>query len=179
MAGFNSDPPQRKFRPGSPDFGTENQKPSQPYIVDLVTLEKLFLQTIPLELDINPDANWIAIASPGRNNPQYQYVGSEDTISFDISWYANDVGREDVLHKCKWLESLTKNDGYDNKPHHIKFIFGRLFRSSKFIVASASYKLSLFNRDFDMLPGLAIQSVTLKRISDQNITRNDILKIEI
>jgi hypothetical protein len=151
-------------------------KPSQPFLLDLVTLEKLYFQTIPLTVEVNPDSKFVAIESPGRNNPLYQYTGSEDTIEFTLTWYCDDESRLDVILKCKWLEALTKNNGYDEKPHLVQLVFGDLFKDSKFLVEKASYSFGRFNRQFKMLPTFAEQKVTLKRVAKTNFTRTEILK---
>lgn len=159
------------FGPGN------NSKPGQPYFIDLVNLERLFLQTIPQELNYGPEATFVAIASAGRNNPLYHWVGGEDKLEFTISWYGDQEDRRDVIAKCKWLEALTRNNGYEEKPHNVQFIFGDLFRDAKWIVTNASYKLSNYNRQFGMLPQLAFQEICLKRVSELNRTRQDILSI--
>lgn len=151
-------------------------KNNQPFLLDLVTLQRLYFQTIPAGVEVNPDSKFVAIESPGRNNPLYQYTGSEDTIEFALTWYCNDESRMDVILKCKWLEALTKNDGYDAKPHTVQLIFGDLFKDSKFIVEKAPYTLGRFNREFKMLPCFAEQRVTLKKISSTNMKRTEILK---
>lgn len=151
-------------------------KENQPCLVDLTTLQRLYLQTIPKEIRNNIESTWVAIASMGRNNPFYHFTGSEDTIEFEITWYCQQESRQDVIKKCKWLESLTKNDGYDNKPPEVKFIFGDLYKDSKFIVTKAPYSLGLFSRPYMMMPTLAIQQITLKRITEDNRKRTDILK---
>ena len=153
-----------------------DSRPSQPFFLDLITLQRLYFQSIPNAIEINPDSKFVAVESPGRNNPLYQYTGSEDTIEFTLTWFCNDESRLDVILKCKWLEALTKNDGYDNKPHIVQLIFGTLFKDSKFIVEKAPYTLGRFNREFSMLPCFAEQKVTLKRISDTNLKRSEILK---
>lgn len=154
-----------------------SQKLNQPLIVDLITLEKLTLQTVPLEVNVDPNANWVALASLGRNIPGWQFTGAEETITFDITWYCDDESRQDVIKKCKWLTSLSLADGYDAEPHPIQFIFGELFKDSKFIITQAPYKLSLFDRAHGMMPHLANQSITLKKISETNTKRVDHLKI--
>lgn len=180
MANNSTNPPGRiinfKYAQGTGigDF----QKLNQPYIVDLITLEKLFLQTIPPEIDVNAETNWAVLAAPGRNNPNYQFSGSEDTLEFDINWYSDVQEKDDVIKKCKWLQSLTKANGYDEPPHHIKFVFGDLFKSSKWIVFHAPYKLGLFDRNKNMLPCIATQHVILKKVTETNISRVDFLKLD-
>jgi hypothetical protein len=180
MADNQVNPPGRKinFKYAQGTDINDFQKPNQPYLVDLITLEKLFLQTIPVEIEVNAETNWVALAAPGRNNPNYQFSGSEDSLEFDITWYANTEGKDDVLKKCKWLQSLAKNDGYDNPPHPIKFVFGDLFKSAKWIVFHAPYKLGMFDRSKGMLPGLATQHVVLKRVTETNMSRTEFLKLD-
>lgn len=154
------------------------KKVNQPYFIDMVTQEVFYLQTIPIELEKSGETSWSTIQATGRNVPLYQYTGAEDVVNFTVSWYANEDNKEDALKKCKWLDALSQNDGYDNKPHKVKFIFGRLFCNSIWIVASAKYKMSLFDRSKEMMPCLAIQEISLKRVSETNPTRSEILNIE-
>lgn len=151
---------------------------NQPYILDMVTGTKLKLQVVPLDLEYEPETTWNVVASPGRNNPLYQYTGGEDTLTFSLTWYAQEKTREDVLTQVKWLESLSKNDGYDNKPHRIQFVMGTLYSNASFIVFSAKYKLSLFQRPYNMMPTLATQELILKRVTQFNRGSSDIQRID-
>ena|SRR5882757_3168571 len=154
------------------------KKINQPYILDLITRERLVFQNIPNDLKYSPESNFMAVASAGRNNPLYQYVGSEDVLAFTLSWYAEETSKNDVLRKVKWLESLSKNDGYDNKPHLVQCVFGEVFRDAKWIVSSAGpIQFNLFDREIGMFPKLATQEITLKRVTDKNRTRQEILSI--
>jgi hypothetical protein len=173
-------PPIRKYKiayevgfdsPGS-------QKQFQPFLVDLVTLEKLFFQGIPNELDYQPESGWVAIASPGRNTPFYHYSGAEDTLVLNLSFFSDFISRDDVLKKCKWLEALSKNDGYDAKPHAVSLYWGQMFRDAKWIVYSAPAKFMNFNRQMGMLPQCAVVELTLKRISETNRSRSNMLKLD-
>lgn len=153
-------------------------KPNQPYLLDLVTLERLFFQNIPTVLKYTPESQFVAIPSAGRNNPLYHYVGSEDSLAFTITWYAEESAKDDVLRKAKWLESLSKNDGYDKKPHLVQLIFGNVFKDAKWLVTSAGpIDFSLFDRTAGMLPKLATQEITLKRTTETNRSRVEILSI--
>lgn len=152
------------------------QKVNQPFIIDLVTLDRMFFQSIPTTLDYSPESNFEAIASPGRNNPVYQYSGSEDTLEFVLTWFCDHESRADVLLKCKWLEALSKGDGFEEPPHLVKLSFGDLFSDATWIVNSAKYKLGRFQRDYAMLPAYAEQQVILKRVTADNRQRVNILK---
>ena len=150
----------------------------QPYFVDMVTCEILVLQTLPLEFNYSPETQWNVVMAPGRNSPNYQYSGAEDTLNFQISWYANEESREDVLRKCKWLESKSKNNGYDEKPHRVKLMFGDLFNDTEWIIFDARYRISLFHRSIGFLPCLATQELTMKRVMTSNRTTQQIQKID-
>lgn len=171
--GFDNRIPDNQGIPG----GLDDQRPGQPYILDLTTRERLFFQSIPDELTYDPDSTFIAIASAGRNNPLYHYIGSEDILQFNLSWYANEANRQDVIRKCKWLEAMSKNNGYDEKPHQVQCVFGNLFRDAKWLVVKARYTMKLFDGQFGMLPRLAMQELVLKRITNNNRTRSEIQSI--
>lgn len=168
---------------GFPRFGglgdaNQDQRNNQPFIIDMVTKEILFFQTIPLEIEDGGETTWAVIQAPGRNIPLFQYTGAEDTLTFSLSWYANTESKEDVLKKCKWLKAISRNDGYDQKPHRIKLVFGKMFTNAEWVVFSAKYKISLFDRSKGMYPCLAIQDVILKRVITTNLSRAEILKLD-
>lgn len=150
---------------------TKSLRDNQPYLVDLVTLEKLHFQTIPERIDYQSESSFATLESPGRNNPLYHYTGSEDIISFTITWYGNHYGLQDVIRKCKWLMSLSRSDGYRASIHPCKLIFGEMFKNSKYIVTAAPFGLREFDRVFGMFPRWAEQQVTLKKISETNTER--------
>lgn len=144
------------------------------YIINLDTNERIHLQTVPKEIRIGGDSNFKAIASMGRNNPFYHYTGAEDSIEFTISWYANEDDRKDVIRNCKWLQSWTRADGDNSGPPDIRLFFGQLFRDGLFKLTSANYEMSLFDRPHNMLPTLAMQHLTFKRITQVNSEHGDI-----
>lgn len=133
-------------------------------------LDRLSLKTVPEELMVEPVANWAVIPSVGRNNPFYHYTGGEDVLNFTIDWYCQEESREDVIKACKWLAALSKNDGYINEPPRVLLVWGRLFRGITWIVEKAPYRLSLFSRQYSMLPMQAYQDVTLRRVTEENTT---------
>ena len=153
-------------------------KINQPYFLDMVNCEKLVFQTVPTDLNYDSGPTWNVVATPGRNNPLYQYTGAEDTLVFTLTWYADEIGKKDVLTKIKWIESISKNNGYDEKPHRIKFMFGKLFNDTEWIIFSSPAKFSLFDRQTDMLPCLAVQEITLKRVMTINRTTSSIRKLD-
>ena len=126
----NVDPPKRRyklFKEATMDEGFADQRENQPYIMDLVTLEVLHFQTIPLEIDMGQENSWVVIAAAGRNLPLYQYTGAEDTIRFTLSWYANRQHKEDVMRKIKWIMALSYAAiSYANGPRSKELSYGSL-----------------------------------------------------
>lgn len=148
---------------------------------------ELRIPFIPRELQMATESNFVGISSFGRNNPFYQYTGAEDTLTFEIDWLASNNNREDVITKCRWIEALTKGDGYNDVPHRIILMWGsdnKLFRDYKWLVVAAPYRLLNFTRGYmenneftntSLLPNRAIQQITLKRITDTNLTSAQII----
>lgn len=146
-------------------------------IVDLENLESLTLQFNPPVLQYQPESDFIAVTSMGRNNPVYYFTGAEDTLEFNISWVSVSEDRKDVLTKVKWLEARTKNDGYINRVHRVKFLYGLMFTEAIWVITAAPYSLELMHKGYGMMPTLARQTLRLKRITENNSTRRQILDI--
>lgn len=157
-------------------------------------------QTRPSNIKVNPQTNWATIRSMGRNLPMYHYTGAEDTIEINISWYQdNKQYADDVLNKCRILESWSKANGYLNSPPLLQIVLGDgegPFDGQYFILYSASYELTHFgvfqyedqdkhpsNRDelgsqVKYYPVIARQSLIFKRVMDTNPTWEDIIPNE-
>lgn len=149
-------------------------------IIDTVSGKSVKLPFVPRELKYTPEANWKAIASMGRNNPLYHFTGGEDTLEFEIDWFAQKENRTDVLLNCKWLESLSKNDAYENPPPPVILHWNKdMFSDSLWIVHAAPYRMLDFQAHKNMLPQQAYQQVTLKRITETNLTRAQIQSLTI
>jgi len=147
--------------------------------------ETIVLPFIPRELEYNTESSFVAIKPMGANNPRYQYTGSEDKLEFEIDWYAFDNSRRSVIENCRKLESLSKGDGYTGAPHRVMLVWGKnhlLFNDHIFIVLSAPYKLTNFNKYSadektglpvytNMLPIQAYQKVTLARVTEKNLPK--------
>ena len=155
----------------------------------------IVLQCRPDEVQINPTGTWVAVPSMGRNNPFRMYTGGDDSITFDISWYCNDPNnRDEVITKCRLLESWSKADGYIASPPILQILWGSgdMYKDDFFILESASYKLSHFQNmakrsipegdteyiNLGLYPNYATQSLVFKRVSGINRTWNNIISIE-
>ena len=115
-----------------------------------VGYEYIPIQNTPSTFEVKPETSWATLKSLGRNTPFYQYIGSEDTISFEISWYCNNsFNFMEVLHKCRLLESWSKSDGYGASPPILNIVLGegdtkltQMFQGFDFILTDASYTLN-------------------------------------
>lgn len=136
-------------------------------------LEKLQIQTVPLDLNVSPEANYAIIPSLGRNNPFYHYTGGEDILEFTLDWYSITELKEDVIRKCRWVESLSRADAYRQEPPRVILVFGELFRYTTWIVKEAKYSLHNFNREQGMLPTQAFQQIKLAKVTRDNTTLLD------
>lgn len=176
------------------------------YLINISSspLQKLELQNRPSEIKITPSSNWVDVNSMGRNNPFSIYTGGNETITLDISWYADQLYRsDDVISKCRLLESWSKADGYVASPPIIKLIWGDgdMFSNYKFVLKSATYSLSNFNsvaviakygdygsklgqkvgetyKKGELFPRVATQSLVLQRVTDNNLNHVDIIPKE-
>lgn len=197
----------------STDYTKINHSNSQEINNQIIIINKnvsppisIVIQNRPNELSVNPQSYWVSVKSMGRNNPFMMYTGGEDTISFDISWYVSDPNnREEVIAKCKLLESWTKANGYLYAPPTLNILWGTsgLFDNDLFILESAPYTLTHFQNavktspykhtqygqrvpdadysvtDLKLLPNFATQSLTFKRVSPSNRTHLDIIPEEL
>lgn len=139
------------------------------YLVDLVTLEELQIMAVPPELSHNNESNFSVVASPGRNNQFSHFSGSDDILEFELDWYYLEQGRLDVMMKCRWVESLSKADGYEDGPHLIKLIFGDIYPPElTWQVVSAPFKFTMFDGSQQMRPVQAYQTIRLRKQVDFN-----------
>lgn len=154
-------------------------------------IEEIRLPFIPREVEVTPDSVFASIRPIGRNNAKYHYTGSEDRISFEIDWHSFNFNRDDVITNCRKIEALSKADAYSRSPHRVMVKWGKgdtLFDGQYFLVLSASYRLSHFNKsytdtggnikDTHLLPIQAHQKVVLGRITTTNLTHNQITYVK-
>lgn len=146
----------------------------QLYFIALNALnERMEIQYVPDELNVTrqPDIEEIKII--GRNNPKHHYSGGTTKLQLKLDFCAQTENREDVIKKCRWLESLCYNDGYTVPPSKVKLVFGKLFRKEVWVVRNVSYQLTQFEKPTGWLPiqayvtiDLSLDTKTSLRISD-------------
>ncbi|MEG1415173.1 MAG: hypothetical protein RSC49_01085 [Clostridium sp.] len=155
----------------------------------------IVVQGKPSQVDVSSESTWATVKSMGRNNPFMIYTGGEDTISFDISWFAQDSHREDVITKCKLLQAWSKADGYSSSPPTLLISWGssKMFDDDEFVLTSANYVLSNFQnacrtnarnstnpiyQDLGLLPNHATQTLVFKRVTFINRGHQDMVSSE-
>ena len=157
--------------------------------------QSIILQNRPTELNIDPKSTWVTISSMGRNNPFLMYTGGEDNITFEISWFVNDPQhRDEVIWKCKLLESWSRANGYMASPPvlNIKWGASDIFKDDDFfILESAKYTLTHFQDqakkyeadynsnfiDLKLNPNCATQQLSFKRVTLANTTHEEIVPL--
>lgn len=144
------------------------------YFVALTSRENLEIQYIPGTIGIarNPKMNEVAIV--GRNTPRYQYVGGETILKMTLDFHSVDEDKTDVITKCRWIESLTYNDGNQNPPEKIQLVWGDLYRKQIWVVKAVSYDLSLFDAEYEYLPKQAYVDITLGLAPEENLRVADV-----
>lgn len=155
----------------------------------------IILQNRPSTIQVNSLSYWVSVKSMGRNNPFMMYTGGEDSIQLEVSWFVNDPNnRNEVLTKCRLLESWSKADGYSASPPTLKISWGsaNIFENDLFILENANYQLSNFQSytktyhkdtsseatDIGLAPQCATQTLVFKRVSPNNRTHLEMVSRE-
>lgn len=138
--------------------------------------ERLTIQFVPPELTITRNTKIGEVEVIGRNNPLYHYTGGSTKLDFDLEFYAEDDLQEEVIGKCKWIESLGYSQGFQQPPPKVKLVFGNIFRDELWTVANPSYKLGGFDPNNDYAPLFASVKFSLLLDMPKSLNRSDILR---
>jgi len=145
------------------------------YFTALRTLERLDIQYVPKDITLVRTPIIAGVAVVGRNNPIHHYVGGTTELNLELEFYAMEDNMEDVITKCKWLESLCYGDGFDNPPEQVRLTFGRLFGNNEvWVVKDVKYKMSLFMVEKGFLPRQATVTVSLALDPKKNLKIEDV-----
>lgn len=148
------------------------------------------LDFIPTTLTYTPSSTMTPIKVLGVNNPTFHFGGSNDVLEFKIDWYG--YRQAPVLAKCRFIESLTKADGWASGPPSISIDWGGgpMFDYHRFVVTKAAYILKTFTpnkwvevpgngsagtyESHNLLPVHASQTVVMNRITTSQLTHKEI-----
>lgn len=149
------------------------------YFVNLGTGNKesgnrLEIQFIPSDINLSRKGNWAEANIIGRNDPRYQYIGGQTSLSFTLDFYADEESRTSVVRKVQWLQSLIANDRSRQKAPNILLVMGSLFTKEVWILASIDVKYDNLHRQYGYMPQQAIVDVELKLDTSFNTGWDDI-----
>lgn len=111
------------------------------------------LQIRPSTIESKAETSWATIKSMGRNTPMYHYLGSEDTLQINTSWYLKGIPGEPsfnpywVINQCRLLKAWSMANGYVASPPVLYIQWGRgdIFQGELWILHSATYHLANFS----------------------------------
>ena len=105
-----------------------------------------------------------------QNTYNYQFTGGETHLSLDLDFFANQADRQDVIAKCRWLESLAYTDGGAKSPQLVRLVFGTLYNKQVWCVIKVDYDLSMFAKNHGYLPQQAYCKIDLAIDTPNNMT---------
>lgn len=141
------------------------------YLTALKSLERLEIQFVPTGMIESRRANYGDIEVVGRNNPIPHYTGGSDTLEFELDFVAEDDNREDVVRKCRWLKSMSMNDGFGEPPEKIRLTWGRMFQDEIWVIRAVQVTYGTFNVEEGFLPVQAYVRLSLQLAPKENLTR--------
>ena len=147
-------------------------------LINLDNGDAVLFRFAPRELKFGGENYLQPIHSMGRNNPFYQYTGSEQNLEFEIDWFQMDENSPTVVEVCKKIESWGKNDSTFGPPARIKVIWGRtLLTESVWLIANCQHIFTQFYQNRDLMPIAAKQQIKLVKITSTNSSWEDIQRI--
>lgn len=146
----------------------------QLYIVELAEpFERLAIQFMP-NVRGSRVGNYSKVQIVGRNNPKYHFTGGEDSLRLDMEFMAFSELGDEVWKKIQWLKSLTANDAFNGPTHEVSLIFGRMYRNQRWIITRVDDQPRRFDHKKGMFPIEATVSINLSRVTERNLTIQDI-----
>jgi hypothetical protein len=151
----------------APDLSGAGQKI---YIVELANpRERLEAQFVPEEINWDRSGNWQSLPVIARNHDNNHLTGGNDSIKLSFDFYADDIEKESVLQRVKWLQSLTYVPA-----RRVKIIFGDLFLDETWIVLSVKSRLTNFISYKNLKPRQAYVDIVFKQETEENLTIEDV-----
>lgn len=145
------------------------------YIVELrPPYQRLEMQFIPVGMKIVSSATNAKIEVVGRNNPLHHYTGGDDKLTFKLEFYSDVLDRDDVIKRCRWLQSLRYNDGNNGPKRNVKVVMGDMFKKEIWIVDTVTLDMANFDADKGFRPRIASVDMALSLDPVKNLTINDV-----
>lgn len=145
------------------------------YITALRSLERLDIQFVPKSINTSRKVTLGEIAVVGRNNPFQHYTGGGNTFSLELDFCAEEESREDVVRKCRLLESWAMNDGFEFAPERLRITFGKFFKENEvWVISNINVDYSMFSAQHGMLPTQAYAKVDFVLDTSTNRKKSDV-----
>lgn len=145
------------------------------YLTSMTTLDRVEIQFMPKTLSTNRSSVWAEIAVVGRNNPFNQYTGGNNSLTLELDFLATDDQREDVVERCRMIESWAMNDGYENPPQVIRVTWGKFFKEKElWVIKNVQTDYSRFSANHDMMPTQAYMQLELAMDTQTNRKTSDV-----
>ncbi len=147
------------------------------YLISAQTRERLEVQFFPPSINVSRAIDLAELKIVGRNFPEYQYLSGSTEVSFELDFVAQNEDRKDVLEKCRWIESLGANDGYSRPAQDVILVFGSMFRGKRFVVKSWNYRLTRYDKEFELYPRRAVGTIVLAENPRTNLRTSQIRRV--
>lgn len=121
----------------NPAFDSKEERP-----------RSLDLMYMPKEVRETQKTAFASLSPLGRNNPHYQFVGSEDMLEFEVDWHSQETYRKDVIRNVKWLQALNRADGWNTEPRRVKIVWSdnpMMWRDDIWILTQAPARYTQFS----------------------------------
>lgn len=150
------------------------------FLITERTRERLEFQFYPKGIAVSRNIDLAELKIVGRNFPDYQYMSGATEITFDVDILAAREDRQDVIEKCRFLESLGANDGYTRPAQNVFLVFGKLFQNrggQRWVVKRWNYNMTLFDKEYDNYPRMARGTLTLALNPRSNLRTAQIRRV--
>lgn len=144
------------------------------FIMGERTLERLEIQFIPQQLELDRKANITEIGIVGRNTPQYQYLNGSTELAVEFDFHTDERTGMSVVNKVRWLESLLASERYVEPPERVKLIWGKLFRYEMWILKSMKATYKEFDKTKDGLPRQGYAACVFALDPKNNLVSSDL-----
>lgn len=142
------------------------------------TLPRLEVQFVPQSIKDNRDVDLGVMKIVGRNDPRYQIISGETTITLSLDFLADETSRKSVYAKVNWLKSLTYTDRGQKTASRVKLVWGSvdgMYANHVWTIAGINVDFSNFDKPSGYWATQATVDLTLKLDTETNWGWSDLL----
>lgn len=141
-------------------------------------LPRLEIQFVPPSIRDRREVDLGVMKIVGRNDPRYQVVSGETSISLTLDFVADEGSRKSVYAKVQWLKSLTYSDSGKRQSSRVKLIWGGvdgMYANHTWVIAGIETEFSQFNKPTSFYATQATVDLQLKLDTATNWGWSDVL----